>query len=65
MVEASADARPRDHFISLANTVCLMVGRSWSTFLLVTTTIGTRICFSGVLALQCLNSASPERSPIR
>src|ERR1700742_1808562 len=42
MREAGADAPAHFcYWISLANTVSLMVGRIWSMFLLVATTIGT------------------------
>ncbi len=34
-------------------------------FLLVATTIGTRICFSGVSPFIAATSASPDFSPIR
>ena len=53
------------HLSSLPNTVCLMVGRISSMFLLVATTIGTRICFSGVPPLIALTSASPDFTPMR
>ena len=53
------------HCSSLANTVSLMVGRIWSMFLLVATTIGTRISFSGLPPLIAVTSDSPDFTPMR
>ena len=61
----AAPAAPPCHFSSLANTVSLMVGRIWSMFLLVATTIGTRISFSGLPPLSAVTSASPDFTPMR
>ena len=61
----SAPAVVRTHGSSLANTVCLMVGRIWSMFLLVAITIGTRISLSGLPPFSAVTSASPDLTPIR